>query len=341
MQPTTAIAILNYNGIQHLEKHLPGVLRHSPHAEVVVIDNGSTDGSVTWMRQHYPQVRLVINEKNYGFAGGYNHGLTHIKADIFVLLNSDIEVTENWMDAPLQCLQSDSTIAACQPKIKALLQPTHFEHAGASGGYVDRYGFPFCRGRIFDYPEEDKGQYDDVCEVFWASGACLFIRSKAFFQAGGFDEDFFAHMEEIDLCWRLKLLGHKIYVTPASTVYHLGGGTLQYQSTFKTRLNFRNNLYMLQKNLHNHRFVTLLWRLCLDGVAGWKFLLSGNAKHTWAILVAHVDFYKYLFKNRRKRKAFYRQHHPQPVYPLTGWYKRSIVFDFFMRGKKRFSDLEF
>lgn len=340
MQPHTAIVILNYNGLEHLQKHLPGVIRHSAPARVVVIDNASTDQSVPWLKTHHPDVELIVNDKNYGFAGGYNRGLEKVKADVFVLLNSDIEVTENWLDAPLHHLVSDETIAACQPKIMALLNPSHFEHAGASGGYVDRYGFPFCRGRIFDFAEEDTGQYNDTSEVFWASGACMFIKAQAFFKAGGFDDDFFAHMEEIDLCWRLKRLGYKIFVVPVSVVYHLGGGTLQYQSTFKTRLNFRNNLYMMQKNLHNHIFVTLLWRLFLDGIAGWKFLLSGNARHTWAILQAHFDFYKHLPANRKKRKAFNRQHQPHPNYPLTGWYKRSIVFDYFWRKKKKFSDLD-
>lgn len=338
---TVAIAILNFNGKKHLENYLPSVLQHSPHCDIYVIDNCSSDGSVEFLQTHFPEVKLVINEKNHGFAGGYNAGLRHIKADVYVILNSDIQVTENWLQAPLECLYHHPQTAACQPKIKALMQPTHFEHAGASGGYLDRFGFPFCRGRIFDIAEEDHGQYNDTREVFWASGACLFIRSEAFFKSGGFDADFFAHMEEVDLCWRLKRMGHKIYVVPDSTVYHLGGGTLNYQSTFKTYLNFRNNLFMLQKNLHNHIFVTMFWRLFLDGIAGWKFLLSGNGKHTWAILRAHAQFYKYASKNRRKRKAFNREHHPNPHYPLTGWYKRSIVFDFFLRGKKKFSDLDF
>lgn len=339
MRANTAIVILNYNGQKHLQQYLPGVLQWSNGCPIYVIDNCSTDQSVEILEKDFPSVKRIINDKNHGFAGGYNAGLKQIKADVFVLLNSDVEVAENWMDAPLQLLETNAQAAACQPKIKAFLKPGYFEHAGASGGFIDRYGFPFCRGRIFDQAEEDKGQYNDSKEVFWATGACMFIKADLFFKAGGFDEDFFAHMEEIDLCWRLKRLGYTIHVTPASTVYHLGGGTLNYQSPFKTRLNFRNNLYMLQKNLHNHIFVTLFWRLSLDGIAGMIFLLSGKPKHTWAVLVAHYEFYMSLGKNRRKRKAFNAAHQPHPVYPLKGWYRKSIVADYFLRKKKKFSDL--
>src|ERR1044071_7927501 len=282
-----AVVILNYNGKAHLEKFLPGVVRYSPEARIVVADNGSTDDSLTYITKYFPGVEIIDNGSNLGFCGGYNHALKKVSAEYFLLLNNDVEVTEGWLKPLLDILGRDQNIAAVQPKILAYRQKNRFEYAGAGGGLIDALGYPFCRGRIFDTTEEDHGQYNDTLPVFWATGACLMIRSKLFHELGGFDEDFFAHMEEIDLCWRLKRRGHKIYYCGSSTVYHLGGGTLAAGNPTKTYYNFRNGLDMLIKNQSGGQ---LLWklplRLALDWVAAVKFLL-GTPAHAWAVMRAH------------------------------------------------------
>jgi len=298
-----AIAILNWNGRKWLEQFLPVVVQHSPEADIYIIDNASEDDSVTFVENNFPSVRVIQNSKNEGFAAGYNSGLKNIDAEIYCLLNSDVEVTQNWIPPMIALFDSDQSIAAAQPKILSYHNRNFFEYAGAGGGFIDNLGFPYCRGRIFNSIEEDKGQYDDETEIFWASGCSLFIRSKDFREQGGFDERFFAHQEEIDLCWRLKNSGKKIMYTGKSAVYHVGGGTLSNQNPEKTFLNFRNNLSMMLKNLP---FPNLLWllffRLSLDGIAGIQFAFRHGFSHLWAVVRSHVGFYAQLPETWRRRQ---------------------------------------
>lgn len=290
-----AIAILNWNGKNWLEKFLPNVILHSENTDVYVIDNASTDDSVVFLKLNFPQVKIIQNTENHGFAGGYNEGLKKIDAEIYCLLNSDVEVTENWLKPVLDLFQKDLKIAAIQPKILDYNRKNFFEFAGAAGGFIDNLGYPYCRGRVFENIEEDKGQFDDETEIFWASGCCLFIRSEDFWKQNGFDARFFAHQEEIDLCWRLKNDGKKIFYTGKSTVYHVGGGTLNKQSAQKTFLNMRNNLSMLVKNLpFSVVFWIILSRLILDGAAALYFAFKNGLPHLWAVLRAHVSFYAQL-----------------------------------------------
>ena len=303
-----AIVILNWNGKKWLEKFLPNVVEHSQNAEVYVIDNGSTDDSNDFLQTNFPSVKIIKNDKNYGFAGGYNEGLKKIDAEIYCLLNSDVEVTENWTQPILELFSSDENITAIQPKVLSYNQKTHFEFAGAAGGFIDNLGYPYCRGRVFDKLEVDKGQYNDETEIFWASGCAMFIRSEDFWNQNGFDERFFAHQEEIDLCWRLINSGKKIYYTGKSTVYHVGGGTLSKQSPQKTYLNFRNNLSMMLKNLP---FPKLLWlifiRLCLDGIAGIRFGLKDGFPHLWAVARAHFGFYGQASETWKRRGIYQKE----------------------------------
>ncbi len=303
-----AIVILNWNGKKWLEKFLPNVVEHSQNAEFYVIDNGSTDDSNDFLQTNFPSVKIIKNDKNYGFAGGYNEGLKKIDAEIYCLLNSDVEVTENWTQPILELFSSDENITAIQPKVLSYNQKTHFEFAGAAGGFIDNLGYPYCRGRVFDKLEVDKGQYDDETEIFWASGCAMFIRSEDFWNQNGFDERFFAHQEEIDLCWRLINSGKKIYYTGKSTVYHVGGGTLSKQSPQKTYLNFRNNLSMMLKNLP---FPKLLWlifiRLCLDGIAGIRFGLKDGFPHLWAVARAHFGFYGQASETWKRRGIYQKE----------------------------------
>lgn len=309
---TLAIAILNWNGRTWLEKFLPTVLLHSKDAEVYVIDNASDDDSVPFLKSNFPQVKIVLNQKNSGFAGGYNEGLKHISADIYCLLNSDVEVTPNWTDPVMEIFQKHKDISAVQPKILDYNRRNFFEFAGAGGGMMDNLGYPFCRGRIFDEIEEDKGQYNDVAEIFWASGCCFFIRSEDFWAEKGFDERFFAHQEEIDLCWRLRNSGKEIYYTGKSTVYHVGGGTLNKQSAKKTYLNIRNNLSMLLKNLPFPKVIWLIFlRLCLDGVAGLYFGFKNGLPHLWAVVQAHFGFYAQLPGTVKLRKEVQTENYYQ------------------------------
>lgn len=288
----TAIAILNWNGKHWLEKFLPNVLEFSDNAQVYVIDNASTDDSVAFTEKYFPTVKVIKNSKNTGFAGGYNEGLKFINEEIYCLLNSDVQVTENWISPIINLFENHPDIAAIQPKIRSFEADSFFEFAGAGGGMMDNLGYPYCRGRIFDDLEEDHGQYDDETEIFWASGCAMFIRREDYWNMNGLDERFFAHQEEIDLCWRLKNTGRKIYYCGKSTVFHVGGGTLNKQSPQKTYLNIRNNLSMLLKNLP---LSTLLWlipfRLVLDGIAGIYFGLKDGFPHLWAVVRAHFGFY--------------------------------------------------
>lgn len=317
-----AIAILNWNGKHWLEKFLPGVIQHSQGSEIYVIDNASTDGSVDFLKQNFPSVKIVVNEKNTGFAGGYNEGLKKIDADIYCLLNSDIEVTENWTQPVLELFEKDENIAAIQPKILSFKNDRFFEFAGAAGGLIDNLGYPYCRGRIFDDCEEDKGQYDDETEIFWASGCALFIRSKDFWNQNGFDERFFAHQEEIDLCWRLINSGRKIFYTYKSKVYHVGGGTLSKQNPQKTFLNFRNNLSMMLKNLPFPKLIWLIFfRLCMDGIAGIRFGLKDGFPHLWAVVRAHFGFYAQAAETWKRRGK-----HQIKDYYQTKW----LIFKHFL-----------
>lgn len=327
-----AVVILNWNGRSFLKKFLPSVISNSPEATIYIADNASSDGSLEFLKTNFPTVKLIDNGENLGFAGGYNKALKNLNEEFFVLLNSDVEVTPNWLQPVIDLFDSDANIAAIQPKILSYNDKTSFEYAGAAGGFIDKNGFPFCRGRIFDSLEKDNGQYDSVQEVFWATGACMFIRSKVYDELGGLDDDFFAHMEEIDLCWRIKRAGFRIMVQPRSIVYHVGGGTLPRSNAFKTFLNFRNGLELLAKNLpKNELFFGIFIRLLWDGLAGIKFLLSGQFKDVWAIIRAHFAFYGRLRRTLGKRKGNYVR--------VKGQYSGNIIIDHFLKGKKKFSDL--
>ncbi len=334
----TAVVILNWNGKHLLEQFLPKVIACSPNAEIVVADNASTDHSVSFVRTTFPSVTIIENPSNNGYAGGYNEALSQVVADYYVLLNSDIEVTPHWIEPVINQFEGDNLIAAIQPKIRAFKHRDQFEYAGAAGGYLDRLGFPFCRGRIFEECEIDNGQYDDAREVFWASGACMFVRASVFHECEGFDELFFAHMEEIDLCWRMKNRGYKIMVEPSSVVFHIGGGTLSKSNWRKTYLNFRNNLELIYKNIEDkYLFRSLFMRMTLDGIAAFKFLFTNGFSHFYAIIRAHLHFYRKLpsiRQKRRKLKALERNRNS------TGVYMGSIVADYFVRGKKTFTDLD-
>ena len=334
-----AIVILNWNGKSFLEKFLSGVIANSPaYAEVLVADNASTDDSVNYLKQNFPAIRIIRNKTNGGFAQGYNDALAQVDSEYFVLLNSDIEVTPGWLDPLISLLDSDKEVAACQPKLRAFHHKDEFEYAGAAGGFIDKWGYPFCRGRLFDTYEKDLGQYDDQCEIAWATGACLVIRKSDWELADGLDPDFFAHMEEIDLCWRLRNLGRKIMYCPDSVIYHVGGGTLNKTSPRKTYLNFRNNLILLTKN-HASRFfwLKIFLRMSLDGVAAFRFLFSGDAKHFWAVVKAHFNYWFSLGKTISKRRKIRKE---ISVFATSCIYRGNIVVEYFLRGRKKFSDLD-
>ena len=330
-----AIVILNYNGVSFLKKFLPKVIEFSPNASVYVADNSSTDNSVNYLKEYHPTVGLIINKENGGFAKGYNDALKRVESKYFLLLNSDIEVTENWL-IPLLDVMKDKTVAGCQPKVLSYSNKNTFEHAGASGGYLDRNYYPFCRGRILDIFEEDKGQYNGKTEIFWATGASLLIRSDVFKEVGGFDEAFFAHMEEIDLCWSIKKKGYKFMVEPSSIIYHVGGGTLAYNSPKKLYLNFRNSLFMLVKNHDGLLFPKLLYRLFLDGVAAIHFLLKGELKSVLSVLNAHVSLYANIGKLLKQRRDIKKQ---KIKFNPVGFYNASILWARYFKGIKKFSDL--
>ena len=334
--PLVAIVILNWNGKKYLQQFLPALLASSyPNKKIIVADNSSSDGSVNFLQGNFPSVEIIRNSTNEGFAKGYNTALKKVQADYYVLLNSDVEVTQDWIEPIISLMQGDETIGACQPKIKAYNNKSHFEYAGASGGWLDEFGYPFSRGRIFDFTEEDKGQYENAAPCFWASGAALFVRPKLYHELGGLDEYFFAHQEEIDFCWRLQLAGYKVYVEPKSVVYHIGGGTLPRANSLKVFLNFRNNLIMLAKNLSVGE---ALWRLpvrmMLDTVAAWKGLLSGSGGYFIAITKAHIYFIKWCLFNKK-----------QSVFPASkngvvqGLYKGSAVWEHFVKKKTKFSEI--
>lgn len=335
----TAVVILNWNGEKYLNQFLPILLEHTqiPDVELIVADNASTDNSLLLLAEKFPTVRTIVFDRNYGFAGGYNKALSQIEAEYYVLLNSDVEVTANWLSSMLEYMEQNKDVAACQPKIRSFYNRTYFEHAGASGGFIDYLGFPFCRGRVIGKVEEDKGQFDTVADVFWATGACLLIRSEVFHKVGGLDDAFFAHMEEIDLCWRMNSRGYRIVCLPQSTVYHVGGGTLHVEHPRKTYLNFRNNLLMLYKNLpHKSLKKILFWRCVIDYAAAFQLFITGKPKNARSVIQARKDFKTMLpdFENKRKENILYatRTDYPEML-------KKSIVFEYYFKRNQTYNQL--
>jgi GT2 family glycosyltransferase len=334
--PKVSVVILNWNGEKFLQQFLPSVLSTTyDHFEIIVADNGSTDDSVSFLEKNYPTIRLIRFTANNGFAKGYNEALKQVESDYYVILNSDVEVQPGWLQPMVSLLENDKTIAACQPKLLSWNNRKMFEYAGAAGGWLDKYGYPFAKGRIFDICEEDHGQYDQSEPVFWASGASLFIRAAVFHELKGFDEYFFAHQEEIDLCWRIQLAGYKIYSCPASVVYHVGGGTLPKGNSLKTYLNFRNNRIMMSKNLPLSKKIWVMpVRSMLDGISAWKGLLSGDGGYFIAILRAQLAFIKWWL--------FYKSKSVFPANkkgPLSGLFKRNIVWQHFVNRKNHFDEI--
>lgn len=329
----TAVVILNWNGKKLLEEFLPSVVQHSKaDAAIYVIDNASSDGSIYFLKTNFPEIKIIQNPDNFGYAKGYNEGLKQVEANLYVLLNSDVTVTKNWLSPVVEQFKNNPRIAAAQPKILDYKNKSYFEYAGAAGGFIDKYGYPYCRGRIFNTLEKDEGQYDDTSEIFWASGACLFVRKDAFEQVRGFDEDYFAHQEEIDLCWRFFNLGYEVICVNQSKVYHLGGGTLKNTNPTKTYLNFRNSLFNLVKNAPKSKIPGRIFiRMLFDGVAGIQFILSFKLSHFIAILKAHLSFYSNLRKTLQKRTNAPKKE--------TYYYNKSIVFSYFVKQIKLFNKL--
>lgn len=329
-----AVVILNYNGEKLLRQFLPSVIEHSSNAEVVVADNGSTDQSLAVLAREFPGVRAIELGQNFGYCGGYNRALKQVKADYYVLLNSDVEVTPGWLSPMQQLLDTRPEIASVQPKICSYRKKELFEYAGAAGGFLDALGYPFCRGRIFDHVEKDTGQYNDERPIFWSSGACMMIRSASFHKHGGFDEDFFAHMEEIDLCWKLLRSGQLVYYSAKSVVYHLGAGTLGYHHPRKTYLNFHNGLALIFKHLDTPELIVKLpARIVLDWVAALSFLIKGDTRNFRSVLQAHIDFAKHMRGWKRKRDSVRGAH---PAYPRQWIHSGLIIFDYYLRGRKIF-----
>ena len=328
-----SIALLNYNGKTHLQRYLPSVVQHSSSFPIVVIDNGSTDDSVDYLKSHYPQIRLIEFDENHGFCGGYNRAMQLLDSKYVVLINTDVEVTANWIDPILDYLKTHPEVKAAQPKVLDDKMKTHFEYAGGSGGFLDAFGYPFCRGRIFETIEEDTGQYDNITKVAWASGSCLFIERETYISLGGLDERFFAHMEEIDLCWRIWNSGNQVVVVPQSKVYHLGGGTLHKSSPRKTYLNFRNGLSLLVKNEEAGK---LLWklpfRLVLDWIACFKFSIQSGPQHGLAILRAHLDFFREFKRSCQMRPKQFNRNRPR--------FKGLLVVSYFIFGQHTFQALK-
>ena len=337
MSSKVAVVILNYNGKKHLAHFLPSVIENTFEGDIVIADNASTDDSIFFVEKNYAALQVIRMQENTGFSAGYNIALRRVEADYYVLLNSDVEVTPNWLAPLIRLMDSNTNIAACQPKIKSFHHKDTFEHAGAGGGYMDIFGFPFCRGRILGHLEKDNGQYNDTKEVFWASGACMVVRAELYHRFGGLDDDFFAHMEEIDLCWRLKNAGYQIFYCGESEVYHVGGGTLGYKNPRKLYLNFRNSLVMLVKNLPPVLvFPIIFLRMVLDGLAGLHFLSKGSIANFMAVIQSHFYLYRNLFKILKKRN---KARHFANTDKHKELFKGSIVWQYFIRKKKVFGEI--
>ncbi len=325
-----AVVILNWNGEALLERYLPSVLEYSHGAKIYLADNASTDGSVAYVRKYFPEIRVIQNEINGGFAKGYNDALKKVDADIYCLLNSDVEVTPDWLSPVLEVFEKHPEAAIVQPKILDLLRPDHFEYAGAAGGFLDQLGYPFCRGRIFQSLEKDLGQYNDITEIFWATGACMFIRKAVFDELDGFDEDYFAHQEEVDLCWRAQNKGYKVFYVGTSEVYHLGGSTLSNMNPKKTYLNFRNSLFSITKNLPRKKaLLIILARLLLDGIAAMRFVFQGKWKHCLAILRAHLSYYRQfrIMYKKRERMEFVKKYYRAKSIVIAHYVYRTKSFN--------------
>ncbi len=336
----TSVVILNWNGIGYLRMFLGTVVRFTagPETEICVADNGSTDGSADWVAANFREVRVIRLDKNYGFAEGYNKALSQIDARYFVLLNSDIEVTEGWLDPLVAFMEKNPDAASSQPKILDYNRRDHFEHAGAAGCFIDKYGYPFCRGRILNIKEKDSGQYDSLLNIFWSSGACMIVRAEAWNNCGGFDSAFFAHMEEIDLCWRFHRAGYRVFFVPGPAVYHMGGGSLSYDSPFKIYLNFRNSLYMLYKNLPDDRLHQVMFkRMLLDGLAALSFLLKGNAAYFRSVWKAHISYYRSIKELKIKRAAVKELGKNNSDELILN---KSIIFEFYIKGLKTYDRLK-
>lgn len=332
-----AVVILNYNGAEMLRRFLPTVIKNSPDAKIIVADNASTDESVAVIQKEFGAVQLIQLEKNWGFAQGYNIALEKVDAEYFILLNSDVEVTEGWIEPMLEMLDSNCDVAACQPKLLDQKRKQYFEYAGASGGFIDRYGYPYCRGRLFGTVEEDKGQYDSVCDIFWATGAALMVRAEDYRKVGGLDGRFFAHMEEIDLCWRLRARGRRILSVPQSVVYHVGGATLNYNNPRKTFLNFRNNLLMLYKNLPQKEYSTVMTCRCvLDYIAALKFLLTGDYANFKAVVDARCEYKRIRGEFSSNRIENLQAATIEEIPQRSGF---SVLWQYYGRGRKFFSDI--
>jgi GT2 family glycosyltransferase len=335
----TAVVILNWNGIEYLKMFIDKVISHTVNEETIlyVADNGSTDGSADWICKNHKDVKLIRLDKNHGFAQGYNLAFEHIDAQYYVLLNSDIVVTEGWLKPLIEYLDLNPDVASCQPKILSYHNRDYFEYAGAAGGFIDKYGYPLCRGRILNHIEKDTGQYDNTTDIFWSTGACMVVRSAAWKKCGGFDADFFAHMEEIDLCWRFHSSGYRVSFISGSKVFHIGGGTLPYTSPFKTYLNFRNSLYLLFKNLPDNKIKkVLLLRKLLDGMAALFFLVKGQFRSVRAVWKAHIEYYRHLNKLKKKRDTIRSICGNEHVGLILN---KCIVFEFYIKGKKTFNSL--
>ena len=335
-----AVVILNWNGEKFLQRFLPGVLANSNETGVAVYvaDNGSTDGSVKLIRSRFPLVNLILLDRNYGYAGGYNRALSQIDSDFFVLLNSDVEVPGGWLNPLRSFMRSNPNAAACAPAIMDIARPECFEYAGAAGGFIDKFGYPFCRGRILSEIEQDTGQYNQSIVVFWASGACMMVRANTFWDAGGFDDHFFAHMEEIDLCWRMLNMGYSVWSIPESKVYHVGGGTLPNNNPYKLYLNYRNSLFMLHKNLSKNAFYqTIIARLLLDWLSAMAYLVRFQLKFFGAVVKSHYHYYRNISRLNSFRSSF---RHPK-TNSAKVIYHRSVLFDFFILRRRKFSELKF
>lgn len=340
MRDKLAVVVLNWNGLEFLRQFLGKIIDYSlnPGISVYLADNGSTDGSASWVADSFPEVSIIRLDRNYGFAEGYNLALEQITAEYYLLLNSDIEVTPGWTEPLISYLDENPEVAACQPKILSFIDRDHFEYAGAAGGYIDKYGYPFCRGRIMNITEPDNSQYDNIEDVFWTSGACMAVRAEAWKKCGGFDADFFAHMEEIDLCWRLNSSGYRLTYIPGSKVYHIGGGSLPYSSPFKTLLNFRNSLYLLYKNLPPERLHRIMFiRKLMDGLAALIFLFTGKIRHFMSVWKAHMEYYRNIESLKKKRKLVMdRCNKKVPDHILN----KSIIFEFYIKGNKTFGPIK-